>query len=553
MLRACVLVVTAIACSCAHREPASADASAGSTPVPLFEGLGAHSRAFSGATPEAQKMFDQGLAFLFGFNHDQAIRSFHRAADLAPDAAMPWWGVAVANGPHINFPAVPPERAAAAWKALAEARARVARGSPVERALVEALEARHADPQPGDRKPLDEAYAAAMRKVWQRFPQDDDVGALFAEALMDLRPWDLWTAQGEPQPGTEEVLRTLETVLGRAPRHPLAAHLYIHAVEASPHPDKADAAADALRDLQPGLGHMVHMPSHIDVRRGRWEQAIEANDKAMATDRAYRSREPRQDFYRVYMAHNHHMRAFAAMMLGRSAEASRVMTEMVRGIPPDWAVKNAGMVDGFMAMPVEVLVRFGKWDEVLAAPDYPEHFPIARALRRAARGVAYAAKERPAEARQEHAAFVAARDRVPADASFGNNGAGALLDLAQHFLEGEILFREGKVDEALAELRRAVELEDGLRYNEPPDWIVPVRHALGATLLQAGRHAEAEQVYRDDLVRLPHNGWSLFGLGRALRLQGKDAEAVAVERRFQEVWAKGDVPIKASCFCQKGV
>ena len=523
-----------------------------SADVPLFEGMGPHTRAISSATPQAQRYFDQGLNFLYGFNHDEAIRSFRKAAELAPDAAMPWWGVAMANGPHINFPMVPPERAAAAWDALQEAQARLGGATEVERALVGAIARRYASPQPEDRKPLDEAYAAAMRDVWQRFPDDDDVGSLFAEAMMDLRPWRLFTLDGRPEPGTEEILRTLETVMARAPSHPMAVHLYIHAVEAGPSPEKGDAAAETLRDLMPGLGHMVHMPSHIDVRRGRWEQAIETNLRAMEADRAYRARVPQQNFYRVYVAHNHHMRAYAAMMTGRSQEAIRVVTELVTTMPADWARENAAFADGYQAMPLEVLLRFGRWEEILAAPEFPEHFPISRALRRAARGVAYAVTGRTIEARAEQRAFEQARAAVPADAFFGNNGAGDLLTVAAHLLEGEILFREGEVDRALAELRRAVEAEDRLVYDEPPDWITPVRHALGATLLQAGRHAEAEQVYRDDLRKLPDNGWSLFGLSRALELQGKAEEAATVAARYRQIWAKGDVPLRASCFCQPG-
>jgi tetratricopeptide (TPR) repeat protein len=520
--------------------------------VPLFDGLGGLSRKVTTASPEAQRYFDQGLAFVYAFNHDEAIRSFRHAGELDPKCAMAFWGVAYANGPHINNPVVPEDRAKAAWEALEQAKALAAGASPVERALVEALASRYALPQPADRKPLDQAYADAMRGVFRAYPKDADVGALFAESLADLRPWDLWTADGSPQPGTEELVATLQAVLALDPRHPLANHLMIHAVEASPHPEKADAAADALRDLQPGLGHLVHMPSHIDVRRGRWQPAIDANAKAMAADRRYTSRSPEQGFYRLYMAHNHHMLTYAAMMTGQSALALRTIREMVADIPLDFFRANP-WADGFMAMPLEVLMRFGRWDEVLAEPDFPEFVPISRALQHYARAVAFAAKDDVPSALREQAAFLAARAVVSKEATFGNNPGSDVLDVAESFMRGEILFRSGKAEEGLLALREAAAREDRLRYDEPPDWIMPVRHALGAALLQAGRFAEAEAVFREDLARLPENGWGLYGLSRALALQKKAAEAAAAERRFDAVWSRADLQIKSACLCLPGV
>ncbi len=519
---------------------------------PLFEGLGRHSRKVTTASPEAQRYFDQGLAFMFAFNHDEAIRSFRRAGELDPRCAMAFWGVAIANGPHINNPVVPEDRAKAAWEALGEARARVAGASPVEKALIEALASRYAWPQPEDRKPLEQAYADAMRRVWTAFPKDADVGALFAESLADLRPWDLWTTDGHPQPGTEELLATLESILALDPRHPLANHLMIHAVEASPHPEKGDRAADTLRDQQPGLGHLVHMPSHIDVRRGRWLQAIEANAKAMDADRRYTARSPEQGFYRLYLAHNHHMLTYAAMMTGQSALAIRTIREMVADIPLEFFKANP-FADGFMAMPLEVLMRFGKWDEILAEPAFPDFVPISRSLQHYARAVAYAAKDDVPAALKEQADFLEARTRVPKEAFFGNNSGSDVLDVAESFMRGEILFRSGKVDEGLAALREAAAREDKLRYDEPPDWIQPVRHALGAALLQAGRFAEAETVFREDLAKLPDNGWGLYGLQRAVKLQKKHDEAAAAERQFDAVWQKADLEIKSPCLCLPGV
>lgn len=519
--------------------------------VPLYE-LGSLSRAVTTGSAEAQRYFDQGLAFMYGFNHDEAIRSFQRAAELDPGCAMAHWGIALANGPHINNNVLPADRAAAAWQALGRAQAAAAQASPVEKALVVALAARYADPAPADRKALDVAYANAMRVVWAAYPRDADVGALFAEAMADLRPWDLWLPDGRPQPGTEELIGALDAVLKLDPGHPLALHLYIHAVEASTQPGRADAAADALRERMPGLGHLVHMPSHIDVRRGRWQDAVVANSRAIAADRRYAAMAPEQGFYRLYMAHNHHMLTYGAMMSGQSAAALAAIREMVADIPLEFFRTNP-FADGFMAMPLEVLMRFGHWSEILAEPAFPDFVPISRSLQHYARGVAFAATDRVTDAEQELQAFLAARGKVPKDAFFGNNTGSDVLDVAESVLRGELLFRSGRHEEGLALLRQGVEREDRLRYDEPPAWIQPVRHPTGAALLQLGRFAEAEAVFREDLEKQPGNGWGLYGLYRALELQKKRTEAASVLKRFDQVWSRADVKIKSPCLCLPGV
>ncbi len=548
-----VLAAWAAVAAAAPLPGAASDGTASSAGAPpLFDGLGGFTRKVTTASAEAQRYFDQGLAFMYAFNHDEAIRAFRRAAELDPKCAMAQWGVAIANGPHINNPVVPPDRARAAWEALAAAKALAAGASPVERDLIRATQSRYADPQPEDRKPLEQAYADAMRSAWKQHPKDADVGALFAESLADLRPWDLWTPDGQPQPGTDELIATLESVLALDPRHPLANHLYIHAVEASPHPEKADRAADALRDLQPGLGHLVHMPSHIDIRRGRWEEAVAANAKAIEADRRYAARAPEQGFYRLYMAHNHHMLTYGAMMTGQSALALRTIRAMVADIPLEFFRANA-FADGFMAMPLEVLMRFGRWDEILAEPPFPDFVPISRALQHYARAVAHAAKGDVAAAQTEQVAFLEARTRVPKEAQFGNNTGSDVLDVAERLMKGEILYRSGQPEEGIAALREAVTREDKLRYDEPPDWIQPVRHALGAALLSSGRLAEAEAVFREDLAKLPGNGWGLYGLQRALQLRKKADEAAATEKQFDETWRQADVQIKSPCLCLPGV
>ena len=531
--------------------PLLAQADGNSQSVPLYE-LGAFARPITTSSPEAQRYFDQGLAFLYGFNHDEAIRSFRRAAELDPGCAMAHWGVAVANGPHINNPVLPADRGQAAWDALARAQAVAAAATPVEKALIVAQAARYAAPPPEDRKHLDLAYANAMRAVWAAYPQDPDVGALFAEAMADLRPWDLWLPDGKPQPGTEELVATLDAVLRLDPKHPLALHLYVHAVEASTQPGRADAAAEALRDRLPGLGHLLHMPSHIDVRRGRWQEAVVANTKAIASDRSYTARSPEQGFYRLYLAHNHHMLTYGAMMTGQSALALKTIREMVDDIPLEFFKANP-FADGFMAMPLEVLMRFGRWQEILATPAFPDFVPISRALQHYARGVAFAASDRVPDAERELAAFLEARTRVPKQAFFGNNTGADVLDVAERVLKGELLFRSGKRDEGIALLREGALREDKLRYDEPPDWIQPVRHPLGAALLQAGRFAEAEAVFREDLEKLPDNGWGLYGLTRALQMQKERAEAAAVLKRFETIWSRADVKIQSPCLCLPGV
>ena len=545
------LILVAIP-SCGKKAPPS-ETPAGTTGPggePLFGNLGSHHRAITTSVPEAQKYFDQGLVLVFSFNHDEAIRSFQAAATLDSTAAMPYWGIAFANGPHINNAAMDEPHSRAAWQALTAAQLRIGSASEVERGLIEALSYRYADPIPADRTPLDQAYAEAMRSLWQKYPQDSDVGALTAEALMDVHPWDLWTQEGLPQDWTQEITSTIETVLKLAPEHPLANHLYIHAVEASPHPERALESADRLRTLVPGAGHMVHMPAHIYVRLGRWADAATQNELAVQADREYRARSPHQAFYRVYMAHNHHFLAWTCQMQGRSEEAVRAAREMIAGIPPDFLENFAFFADGYMTIEMDTLMRFGRWEDLLKLAPPPDYLPITGAMRHATRGVAYAALGQVDSARAAQAAFETACLRVTEDMIVGNNPATTVLSIARHLLQGEILAREGKIDEAVAELEAGVAIEDGLRYNEAPDWLHPIRHALGAVLVRAERYRQAEQVYRDDLTRNRENGWALNGLALCLRKQKAIQDAEEVETRFREAWAKADVKITTSCFCQ---
>jgi tetratricopeptide (TPR) repeat protein len=520
---------------------------------PLYDGLGSYSRKVTTDSPEAQRYFDQGLAFLYGFNHRAAIRAFQQAAELDPECAIAHWGTALACGPHINSIAVPPPAAELAWKELELSRKSAGNALPVERALIDALVKRYANPQPEDRSGLDRAYADAMREVWKKYPKDPDVGALFAEAMMNLRPWDQWTPDGKRQPGTDEIIATLDAVLTLNPNHPLANHLYIHAVEASPSPERAMAAADRLRNLQPGLAHNVHMPSHIDIRTGQWLKAVDTNAKAVEADQRHRKIfGTAKGFLNVYVAHNRHMLAYAAMMTGQRDLAMKHIRAMVAEMPADFLEENALQAEGNVAMPLEVMVRFGLWDEILAEPEkYTDKMWFTRAFHHAARAIAYAAKGDAVNARKAQGVFLERAKLVPKEDFVSNNNCEALLAVAIPMVEGEILIAEGKIDSGIEQLGAAIQKEDALKYDEPPGWLIPVRHSLGAVLMKQQRFAEAEQVYRDDLARLPENGWSLFGLAESLRKQKKNADEIAqTQAKFEKVWAKADLTITTSCLCQ---
>jgi tetratricopeptide (TPR) repeat protein len=525
--------------------------------VPLFEGMGPHTRKVTTNSERAQKYFDQGLTWAFAFNHDEAQRSFEEAARLDPDCATAYWGIALVNGPHINNPAMTEERSLVALEAIRKAtqKAPWGVGTPQERALIQALQKRYADPRDGripltfeERAGLDKAYADAMAHVYEQFKDDDDIATLYAESLMNLRPWDLWDGDKKPRPETPRILEAIEHALALNPRHPGAAHLYIHAVEASPFPEKADAASDTLRTLVPASGHLVHMPSHIDIRRGRWALAAEQNRQASRIDDRYREISPRQNFYRLYMAHNDHFLAYTCMMLGRKEEALSAARAMLSKVPHEWLLENAPIADGVAAIEIEAMVRFGMWDDVLEAPEPPAILPITRALWRFSRATALNAKGQTAEARSEQESFRNAVAAVPQDAMMAQNTGHEVLAIAELVLEGEILYREGNTDQAIDHLRRAAALEDKLRYMEPPDWLQPVRHALGAILLASGKPAEAERAYREDLEHWPENGWSLFGLAESLKAQNKPEEA-EVRKRFEKAWQHADTKIGASCLC----
>ncbi|MDX2148029.1 MAG: tetratricopeptide repeat protein [Planctomycetota bacterium] len=527
-------------------------------PQPHRFNLGTHTWTVTTASDEAQAAFNQGLNWMYAFNHDEAIRNFEHAASLDPRCAMAWWGVAICHGPHINNPVMDEARSHAAWNALERARALLDICTPVEQALIDALATRYADPAMGnfplsgpERSRFDAAYANAMREVRGRFVQHEEVATLTAEAIMDLRPWDLYSLDGEPRPETPEVIALLEFVLRTNPEHPGANHLYIHAVEASRSPERADNAATRLRNLVPDSGHMVHMPAHIDVRLGRWNLAADQNAIAERVHANYLKHAPPPGSYRPYMFHNTHFRAYACMMAGRKSEAIAAAREVLTSIPEEFYRSAGAIADGYTPIELEALIRFGEWERLLAMPEPRRELPITRAIWRFGRGVALAARGEVTLARREQRTFRATVDAVPANAMMVINRADTVLRIADHMLEGEILYREGDVNGAVASLKQAVAIEDTLAYMEPPDWVQPVRHALGAILLEAGRVEEAASVFREDLQRWPENGWALHGLASALAKLGQMDESRRVMERHAKAFERSEVKLAASCACVK--
>lgn len=542
---ACAL---ALAVACAHEAtaPAAKPSPVAAPVTPRLDGFSAHAHPITTASPEAQAYFDQGLRLLYAFNYDEATLAFEECVRRDSGAAMCFWGIGFAAGPNYNSP-VDPEREQRAYRAIQRAKDAAPGVSEAERGYVEALAVRHVAPAPADRAALDQAYADAMRALAAKHPEDLDAQVLFAEALMNLRPWDLFDLEGNPRPGTEEIVATLEGVLAKDPQHPGANHYYIHAVEASRSPERALASAKRLESLAPAAGHLVHMPSHIYMRVGDYEKAAASNEQAIVADRAYLAKDRGGFEYKMlYYPHNIDFLWAAAAMDGQSAKALSAARELARENPPEMLQQMPPM-EYVGVTPLFVLLRFGRWEEVLAEPTPPDALAYNRALWHYARGLAFLRMGRPAEARAEEAEVVAAAKAMPPDRLMAQvNSAKALLQIGAHDLAGEIAAAEKRWDVAIRELRVAVAMQDALRYMEPPPWYFPERQALGAVLLRAGRPKEAEAVYREDLARNPDNGWSLYGLGASLRAQKRTQQAEAVDGALREAWARADVPLTAS-------
>lgn len=541
-------VLTALALLSCSRGPEPAPPGAGSDAPRLIGNPGAISYPITTSSRDAQRYFDQGLALVYGFNHDAALRSFVAAERLDPECAMCAWGIALASGPNINWP-MGPEAGRTAFAAAARASQRALQATPKEQALIAAVATRYIEDPSADRGALDLAYANAMREVQSRYPDDDEIATLTAEALMDLTPWNYWTPEATPREHTPQTLALLEAVQARRPDHIGANHYYIHAIEEF-FPERGEAAADRLAALGVNQGHLVHMPSHIFWRVGRYQDALEINQAAAAEDEEFFAWCRSGAVYRaLYYPHNVHFLWAAAAAAGRS-EIALTAARKLEAVTAD-RVEEFAFVEEFMAIPMLTLARFGRWDALLgtAAPD-----PARRYLTGVwhyTRGLASLRTGQPADAqaRLDAVIAIAAEDAmIELVLAGGVAQAGQLLGIAAAHLEGEIAATSGRDEDALAALGRAVERQDAMRYTEPPPWYFPTRQALGAVLLDLGQAAQAEAVYRRDLEEHPKNGWSLFGLARSLEAQSRAADAQWAGTGFRAAWARADVELESSRF-----
>ncbi len=542
--------------------------------------LGSHGRQVTTKSAEAQRWFDRGLVWCYGYNHEEAVACFERALAHDPGCAMAHWGVAYAIGPNYNKP----------WEAFDDADKRLSLGRALaagaaalehaagataqEQALIGALRHRYPEsPETEDFGPWNDAYANAMRTVHAAHRDDLDICALFAEAIMNRTPWALWDLpSGEVAEGADtlEAIEVLETAFrdldaAGANRHPGLLHMYIHLMEMSPHPERALTAGDALRDLVPDAGHLCHMPTHIDVLCGHYQTVILSNGRAIVADRKFLEREGPVNFYSAYRCHNYHFRIYGAMFAGQYRVALDAAEEMISTLPREVLTLGsppmADWLEGFVPMKQHVLIRFGKWREIIeqALPDDRELFCVTTAMMHYAKAVAHAASGDVAGAEAAREAFLAARARVPESRTLFNNTCQDILAIAEEMMNGELEYRRGNPDAAFAHLRRSVELDDTLPYDEPWGWMQPARHALGALLIEQGRLEEAEAVYRADLgldgalsraCQHPDNVWSLHGLNECLVRRGETALAAIIKQRLDLAAARADVPIKASCYCR---
>ena len=523
--------------------PGMPTAESSSAETPLYDNLGTLHRTITTESELAQKYFNQGLRLTYAFNHDEAIRSFKQGLKHDSTCAMCYWGIAYALGPNINLP-MDTSLVRPAWEAAYNAVRYSVKVTPKERAFIDALTKRYSADPAANRASLDTAWARAIGRVAGLYPDDDDAAALYAEALMDLRPWNYWTNDGDAKaPSTLETVKTLERVVKRNPEHPGACHFYIHAIEASPQASRAIPCARRLGELMPGAGHLVHMPTHLYIKLGQWDLAAEHNTHAVHADEQYiKERRPAGVYVMGYYPHNFHVMWYALNMLGRSEAALKAARDIGEKVPLQ-VVKQVPANEYFSPALLYTLVRFSRWDEILKQPAPPQELRFTTGMWHYARALAYTAKGRAKSAASERDRLVEIGEATPPEQTMNLNSAKALLAVAQAHLAGEMAARAGRTDEAVAQFEEAIKGEDALVYEEPPAWYMPLRQRLGAVLLAAGRPVRAEKVFRADLVRRPENGWSLHGLAQSLRAQNKGEAAAKIEARFQEAWKTADVKL----------
>jgi len=544
----CVLITLISGCSNSNTKQELIDRAG----APLLSGLGDHSHLITTSQEGVQEYFNQGLVLAFAFNHAESIRSFKAAQTLDPNCAMCYWGEALARGPNINVTSngkavMSDEERIKAFKAALKAKDLMVNSTPKEQAYITALSSRYDGDITSDRNVLDLTYAEAMEKVVRTYPEDMDAASLYSEALMNTMPWNYWSDDGSPKPDTIKVISKLEEVLEKEPNHPLAIHLYIHAVEASSSPERAELAAERLGGLVPGAGHLVHMPAHIFWRVGRYHDASEANINAAKVDEEYIAQCNAQGFYpAAYYPHNIHFLWAASTMEGRSELSIESALKVAKYVNLD-QIKLFPTIEYFHTIPLLSYVRFGKWEEILNSSKPAPEFKYSQGIYHYAKGMAYAAGGELQKAREEQSQILPLKESKEVKIIIkGGQPSGLLLEIASELLIGQIAFSNNNYSIASRHFEAAVNLQDSLPYTEPPFWYYPARQSLGNSLMKEGKISAAENVYRRDLQDYPRNGWSLFGLSLALEAQGKTEEAEEVNKKFRLIWQLSDIKLEAS-------
>ena len=543
ILIAAIVLTLVVGAYAQHQHPATG----GAKPAELIAGMGDVRHPVSTSNVEAQRFFNQGLALVYGFNHEEAVKSFKRAAELDPQLAMAHWGVALALGPNINSP-VDAGREKAAYESIQKARALASKASESDRAYIDALSKRYSNDPKADLKKLDVNYRNAMSELVRRYPDDLDAATLYAESIMDLNPWQYWNKEGKPGAGTEEIVSVLESVLRRNPDHIGANHYYIHAVEASLHPEWALPSAQKLKVLAPAAGHLVHMPAHIDIRSGNYEAAARSNAYAAEADRELFKAAGQQGMYpMMYYSHNLHFLAVAHSMQGRYEDSKKAADQLYAHLtgylhaPGPMLDAMLPMIDAFTPTPTLIMVRFKRWEDLLNAQAPDQRLVISNALWRFGRAMAFASTGKLDSAEKERADLVNAVKAIPADHPYGLNPVASIFSIAQDVLSARIAAAKNDKRGAIGFLKKAVETEDKLNYSEPEDWYIPVRESLGSALMQNGDFADAEKVFRAELSKHTRNGRALFGLMESLKAQGKKEAASHIQMEFEAAWKNAQV------------